>query len=900
MKTKTNTYAGLFLLLILSLQTYAQGIRSIDQSSSGRNFSDDPGIMKTGNWSFGLGTGTSFGLNSNEQSMFRGNSMTTKMFGRYYFGSVGLGVTTGITPGTISTDALNKFIIDRKFPKDQIKITKANPLNSYFLFGPSFSFGGKLNITGDLQGGMFVNNPGSISIDQQGISGTLYSFENGRKNIFPGFSGSLSINYPLSNTVHFFINADYLQSSSSVRVTDKQTGIDMPTEMKRSVNLMTAGVGILKTFGGKKKQPGGLITGNSGYERLSTNTTTTKQTQGQTFGERVIQRQTSSSCGPVTVTNVSPDGSSERITFSCPEDAVAYTRSLSTNSSAERKTKGKTFGESVASGLQAGAANNILFGTVTQMTGNAGGIETNKSISGQGGAVSSSYAAGRSGAAGSGGIDATFYARDADSKIALGRMAYQPIIISANKNDCKDCIATIVSNPAYSDTGVSGDNPMFEAEAKEKLMDNGDHDSNGGGLGDITVQLTDALSGALLATTKTEQSGAFFFANLPSGTYGVNISGNFISKKGYDIYLKKKAGLAGTLSKPQTNWIIEIGSMTGTVEQAVAVIKLKTKSNQSNDRVVNSNQDNSGITWSPRSNLKVLPASIGDLDDDGIPEMVIGNKMAGNETGFSDNGGTHLPPVRGAPVKGVGISLGKVPGGGVAARTITNENGEFEFTGVKAGNYNIVMQQTIVLNDETTVWVGESGSEDSNEAAARKGWDGSVKGNSKKEVQDFNTTRSNRERGQSLINSNGAKDSINNNGGGEEAARKGWDGTVKGYTENINTGQENLKGMMTSLNELDLQLNNDNSNSDAAINSARTGVKSLKAAIIDAQQKVDNLQQQEKNAALQDLERKMKAVSAQLTILQTALSSMGKQYSTISNVLKTKHDTVKNSINNLR
>ena len=106
--------------------------------------------------------------------------------------------------------------------------------------------------------------------------------------------------------------------------------------------------------------------------------------------------------------------------------------------------------------------------------------------------------------------------------------------------------------------------------------------------------------------------------------------------------------------------------------------------------------------------------------------------------------------------------------------------------------------------------------------------------------------------------------------------------------------------MMTSLNELDLQLNNDNSNSDAAINSARTGVKSLKAAIIDAQQKVDNLQQQEKNAALQDLERKMKAVSAQLTILQTALSSMGKQYSTISNVLKTKHDTVKNSINNLR
>jgi len=45
----------------------------------------------------------------------------------------------------------------------------------------------------------------------------------------------------------------------------------------------------------------------------------------------------------------------------------------------------------------------------------------------------------------------------------------------------------------------------------------------------------------------------------------------------------------------------------------------------------------------------------------------------------------------GAPLKGVDVKLGKNPGGSPAARSTTNEKGEFNFGVVPAGKYNIVV-----------------------------------------------------------------------------------------------------------------------------------------------------------------------------------------------------------------
>ena len=104
--------------------------------------SDDGGWNTTGStgersylqsgWTFGINSGVSIVEKSNENSLFRGNSMATQMFGRYYFRNIGIGVSSGIVAGAINNAALNKFLTERKWQQGQI--SKSNPFNSYFFF----------------------------------------------------------------------------------------------------------------------------------------------------------------------------------------------------------------------------------------------------------------------------------------------------------------------------------------------------------------------------------------------------------------------------------------------------------------------------------------------------------------------------------------------------------------------------------------------------------------------------------------------------------------------------------------------------------------------------------------------------------------------------------------------
>ena len=578
--------------------------------------SDDGGWNSTGSngersylqsgWIFGVHSGVSFAGKSSENSQFRGNGVATQMFGRYYFGNIGIGVSSGIVAGAINNAVLNKFLTERKLQQGQI--SKSNPFNSYFLFGPSFKFGERVILNAELQGGMFINNPGSIAISQPGAVRPLYRFEGAGKNLFPGFSGSISLAYPINNSTRFILNTGYLQTKSSINLYDPQRGIDVAIEQDRFVKLFTVGIGITKSFGSKRDAASGIATG----KRHAINTTGTGAPNGRiipsaqnhainttgTGGNRMMNNE---SCGPVTQKITHPDGTTEEKTFTCAADAAAYNERISMNATVPKQTQGATFGEKVNAGLHAaggavsqGASRGVISGTVSWSSDNSSGIITNQdavssagNLAGSGGAAAASYAAtGRMAPspAAPQGVSATFYtreagngmatgkrsARDHGSGMATGKRQYTPVFNEEDMNECTGCATTVkllghelthtvqqaqgIKNPLYNGNGNQGTNPMYEG--KSGLNKGGDNDC--GGIEGLAVFLIDMSSGAVVATTKTATCGDFFFARIPAASYLVKVAGSFSKTKNYDVTIKSEGNLdmAGEITATDDHWTI--------------------------------------------------------------------------------------------------------------------------------------------------------------------------------------------------------------------------------------------------------------------------------------------------------------------------------------------------------
>ena len=116
----------------------------------------------------------------------------------------------------------------------------------------------------------------------------------------------------------------------------------------------------------------------------------------------------------------------------------------------------------------------------------------------------------------------------------------------------------------------------------------------------------------------------------------------------------------------------------------------------------------------------------------------------------------------------------------------------------------------------------------------------------------------------------------------------------------INNTKSNIKNMSATLVELDKMLDSDKSTTGARINNTKSNVKNLTASFTELEYVLENFEMMEKNTAVSELINKMAAMNTQFLALQESLNKAGRQYSTVSNVLKTKHDTVKNSIGNIR
>ena len=886
-----------------SNKTASISLDGSDWNSSGSNKlrmqaqSDDGGWNTTGSngersylpsgWTFGINSGVSFAGKSNENSLFRGNGMATQMFGRYYFGNIGIGVSSGIVAGAINNAVLNKFLTERKWQQGQI--SKSNPFNSYFLFGPSFKFGEKVIVNAELQGGMFINNPGSITISQPGAVRSLYRFEGAGKNLFPGFSGSIGLAYPINNSTRFILNTGYLQTKSSINLYDPQRGIDVAIEQDRILKLFRVGVGITKSFGSKRDAAGGMATG----KRHAINTKGTGATNGRvipsaqnhainttgTGGNRMMNNE---SCGPVTQKITNPDGTTEEKTFACPADAAAYNERISMNVTVPKQTQGATFGEKVNAGLHAaggavsqGASRAVISGTVSWSSGNSSGIITNQDAVGSagnlagGGAAAASYAAtGRMAPSSTApqGVSATFYTREAGSGMATGKRSardhgsgmatgkrqYAPVYNEGDINECNGCAATVkllghelthtvqqaqgIKNPLYSDNGNQGTNPMYEG--RSSLSKGGDNDCDG--IEGLAVFLIDINSGAVVATTKTTTCGDFFFARVPAASYLVKVTGGFSKTKNYDVTIKSEANLdmAGEIKTADDHWTIELNTGNSTIQ------KERTQSNNTNERMAGAGViADSGCAQSYTKNLPVL---IGDIDDDGISEILIGNSEAFSSEGAVASAALARP---GNPIGGIIVKGGKNPGGQMRA-VQTNEHGAFEFANMEKGNYSIATEVNHYLDDETMITIRDEDCDG----------DGTT---TKTRVQDHNSSRSNKS--SSIVDHN-----------------TGDDTTEKSI---VNTTKSNTKDFLVTLDELDQLLAADKTSSANAIHKAKENSRKLRNTIV----------QNESNA-----DKATAAADTSFSVLLGSVNKLGQRYSSISNTLKTKHDTAKNSVGNIR
>jgi hypothetical protein len=331
-------------------------------------------------------------------------------------------------------------------------------------------------------------------------------------------------------------------------------------------------------------------------------------------------------------------------------------------------------------------------------------------------------------------------------------------------------------------------------------------------------------------------------------------------------------------------WIIPVDDTN--TEATEAVIKTKTKSNQSNDRMADGT--NGGGS---KSYIKELPIFIGDIDDDGVSEILTGNTFAVSNAigqgasllgGALPGGGVVSALARpGNPIGGIIVKGGKNPGGSFRT-TQTNEHGEFEFTSMEKGDYSILAEVTYYMDDETIVTVGDEEDVDDDGAIERKGWDGTVKGGSKTDASKDNNTSTQKSSVQDHNSSRSNKSaSIADNNSGDGTAQRSI----------VNTTKSNTKDFLFALDELDQLLDADKTTSASTIRTVKENSLLLRSSIDEQENSLENTG---------DVEKATMAADTNFAILLGSVNKLGQRYNSISNVLKTKHDTAKNSVGNIR
>ncbi|MDP4262458.1 MAG: carboxypeptidase regulatory-like domain-containing protein [Bacteroidota bacterium] len=592
--------------------SHSQDLRSFNQNAPGSNhtraFNQN---SSRSNYASGLSIsfspGYSTSLNSNKDSLlFRGSGGGFRFGADYFFGKAGIGLSSGFGSSVADNTAINNFLKNSAVPPDQLLITKSAQQNMYLLLGPSVRFGNIIQLYAQAKGGLFINNAGLVSIQQRGAVRAAYRNESTGKSLYPGFQAGLSLQYSIKSDVWSFgISADYIGTRAEVTNYDARRGNGVEgLNLSQPIRDMVAGITVRYNIFSPRDQASGQSTGRRLLPTVNKREITSSRdaASGQSTGRRLLPTvnkkeiaidepgtvNTSQSCGPVTTKITNPDGSTEETTFACPEDAAAYSR----------QTPKRDFGDRMNNPDQ--QQNNfkkafilphvleksgIISGRLTWASSVTGAIVTNKSImagtTSVAGTASNTRQTNQSSfgtmlrlsarEAGSG-MATGRRAREAGSGMATGRRQYDPVFIEGQGDVCNPCLATakmssVKNNPLYRDNGLSGTNPLYDKRTT------GGEDEDCDGVAGADIFLIDAQSGDIVAKTKTESCGDFFFANVPGGNYVVRVSAVFSGKKGYDVYMKSKTDLLGDI-KLGDDWMqlmINTGSDDNSMTQRAGV-----------------------------------------------------------------------------------------------------------------------------------------------------------------------------------------------------------------------------------------------------------------------------------------------------------------------------------------
>lgn len=625
-------------------QSIAQDTRAFNQNASRSNhtraFNQNSSRSNNAGLSISFGPVYTSPLNKEDDSLlFRGSGTGFRFGADYFFGKAGISFSSGFGSSSPDDASINNFLKRSGIPQDQLIITKARQQNMYLLLGPSIRVGNMVQFSAHAKGGLFINNGGLVNIQQRGANRSVYRNESTDKSVYPGFLTGLNVQYNTkSNIWSFGFSVDYMNTRSEVNNYDIRRGGGMePLKLSGKITDMVAGITIRYNISSPRDAQSGMASGRRvlptvnkreiGQSRdAGSGMATGRRQLGKPKYEDMILSNGSSdegSCGPVTMTKTNPDGTTEEMTFSCPDDAVNYSTRMSTNMSVPKQTQGATFGEKVNAGLHAagsavsqGASRGIISGKLTWTTSNTTGIITNAIISNSsprsGSATLNSQSSStrttnqssfgtmvRMSARETGsGMATGKRSREAGGGLATGRRQYEPIFIENGGSVCNPCMAevkmaSVKNNPLYEQSGNSGTNPLYQGKRT------GDDDCDG--IANVNVYLVEANSNAIVSKTVTGTCGDFFFANVPDGNYVVKLSGSITAKKNYDVTIASNTDIAGVIEQSGETAQLFINTNTGD----------------------NQNMQKAGISTS-RSNIRTKSIAIieADLDGDGEYESL--------------------------------------------------------------------------------------------------------------------------------------------------------------------------------------------------------------------------------------------------------------------------------------